>query len=228
MPVWSMHFGKLLVEQGVFLCFVVGIGSLVLPLMSGMAPPADLGSSPAERRKAFAYAGAGLLILASFVWEQIGWTRAAPALRGVVVIAGLTAGAGARHAPGKPGFHRRLVWLSVWLIPLGLIISALWPDYRVPALHILFIGGFGLMAFAVATHVSLSHLGLETLALGRPPAVVALAVGFALALVTRFVADISDVYFGHLAVAAAWWLAGSAIWLGFFLPKFLRRPPTDR
>lgn len=224
MPVWAMRFGKLLVEQGAFLCFVIGIGSLVLPLMSGAAPPADLGSSPAERRKAFAYAGAGLLILASFVLEQTGSTRAAPALRAFVVAAALTTGAGAFRRPGKPGFHRRLVWLSVWLIPVGLIVSALWPDYRVPALHILFIGGFGLMVFGVATHVSLSHLGLETLALGRPPAVVGLAAGLMLALMARVAADMSDTYFGHLAWAAASWLVGSAIWLGFFLPKFLRRP----
>jgi uncharacterized protein involved in response to NO len=222
MPTWAMRLGKLLVEQGVFLCLVVGVGSLVLPLMSGAPPPADLGSSPAERRKAFAYAGAGLLLLASFVLEQAGWARAAPALRALVVVAGFT-GAGTWKAPGKPGFHRRLVWLSAWLMPLGLIASALWPDYRVPALHILFIGGFGLMAFGVATHVSLGHLGLETLALGRPPAVVALAVGLALALGARLAADMSDTYFDHLAWAAASWLLGSAIWLGFFLSKFLRR-----
>jgi uncharacterized protein involved in response to NO len=223
-PPSAMRFGKLLVEQGVFLCFVVGIGSLVLPLMSGTPPPPDLGSSPVERRKAFFYAVAGLAILASFVLEQAGWVRFGPSLRAGVVAVALATGAGTGRLPGKPGFHRRLVWLSVWLIPVGLIASALWPDYRVPALHILFIGGFGLMAFGVATHVSLGHLGLEALALGRPPAVVALALGLTLALMGRVAADASDTYFDHLAWAAASWLLGTAIWLAFFLPKYLRRP----
>jgi uncharacterized protein involved in response to NO len=223
---WAMAFGKLLVEQGVFLCLVVGIGSLILPLMSGAAPPADLGSSPRETRKALAYAVAGLAIFASFVLEQGGWIRGGPLVRAAVVATALGAGAGAWRPPGKPGLHRRLVWLSVWLVPTGLLVSALWPDYRVPALHILFIGGFGLMAFAVATHVSLGHLGLDHLAAARPPAVVALAVGFLLALMARLAADASETYFDHLAWAAAAWMLGSAVWLIFFTPHFLRRPPA--
>src|SRR5262249_9119042 len=37
-----MALGRLLVEQGVFLCFVMGVGGLVLPLIAGAPPPADL------------------------------------------------------------------------------------------------------------------------------------------------------------------------------------------
>jgi hypothetical protein len=37
-------------------------------------------------------------------------------------------------------------------MPIGLAASGLLPDHRVLALHILFIGGFSLLAFAVATH----------------------------------------------------------------------------
>jgi uncharacterized protein involved in response to NO len=222
---WANPFGKLLVEQGVFLCLVVGIGSLILPLMSGAAPPADLGSSPTETRRAVAYAAAGAMIFASFVLEQRGWPRGGPLLRAVVVSAALAVGAGAWRQPGKPGLHRRLVWLSVWLMPTGLLLSALWPDYRVPALHVLFIGGFSLMAFGVATHVSFGHLGLDRLSAGRPPAVVALAVGFLLALMARLAADASSSYFDHLAWAAGCWLLGSGIWLAFLVPYFLRRTP---
>jgi hypothetical protein len=224
---WENGFGKLLVEQGVFLCLVIGIGSLILPLMGGAAPPPDLGSSPAETRKAVAYAVAGILVFASFVLEQAGWARGGPLLRAVVVAAALAAGAGAWRRPGKPGLHRKLVWLSVWLMPAGLLVSALWPDYRVPALHILFIGGFSLMAFGVATHVSLSHLGLDHLAAGRPPAVVALAICFLLALMARLAADASDTYFDHLAWASGAWLLGSGVWLAFLAPYFLRPAASD-
>jgi uncharacterized protein involved in response to NO len=115
------------------------------------------------------------------------------------------------------------VWLAAWLVPIGLVASALWPDYRVPALHVLFIGGFGLLAFAIATHVALMHLGLESVAAGRPPAVVALGVGFLLALCARLAADASRTYFTHLGWAAGTWIAASAIWLGFLGPKLLRR-----
>jgi uncharacterized protein involved in response to NO len=221
---WTMKLGKLLVEQGVFLCLVIGVGSLILPLIGGEAPPPDLGSSPRERWRAVAYGAAGVAVFASLLLEQLGWERGGPLLRALVVALGMGLGGGAWHPPGKPGLHRRLVWISVWMVPFGLAVSAAWPDYRVPALHILFIGGFALMAFGVATHVAYSHLDLQRLATGRPPAVVALAVGFLLALLARLAADMSDTYFIHLGCAAACWIAGSAVWLASLAPHLLRRP----
>ena len=216
------HLGVLLVEQGVFLCLAVGVGSLVLPLMAGIPPPADLGSAPRERWKALAYGCTGAAIFASFLLEQLGFERSGPILRALVVSIGLGLGGGAWHLPGKPGAHRKLVWLAVWLMPVGLVVSAICPDYRVPALHILFIGGFSLMAFGVGTHVALSHLNMEQLALGRPPAVIILGAAFLIALCARLAADSSNTYFLHIGWAAAVWILGSAVWLGFFGLKMLR------
>jgi uncharacterized protein involved in response to NO len=222
-PAGMMGLGRLLVEQGVFLCFVLGVGGLILPLIAGAPPPADLGSETGESRKAAIYAAGGVLVFTSLVLEHAGWDRTGPLVRAAVMAVGIGAGAGAWRGPGQPGLHRRLVWLAMWLIPVGLAASGLWPDYRVPALHILFIGGFSLLAFAVATHVSLMHLGLEHLARARPPAVIALGVTFILAMMARVVADASDTYFAHLGWAAGAWLAGSAIWLAFLGPRLLRR-----
>jgi len=221
-PGWTSTLGRLLVEQGVFLCLAVGIGGLVLPLIAGAAPPADLSSSPRETRKALMYCFAGILIFVSLLVESLGFERSGPSLRAIVVALGLVLGGGIWKRPGKTGVHRDLVWVSTWLMPIGLIVSALWPDYRVPALHILFIGGFSLMAFGVATHVSLGHLNLGELALGRPPAVIALGAAFVLALLIRVAADASNTYLAHLGWAAAIWIAGSGIWLIFFGPKLMR------
>jgi uncharacterized protein involved in response to NO len=222
-PAWMMALGRLLVEQGVFLCFAVGVGGLVLPLMAGAPPPADLGSAPRETAKAAAYAAGGGLIFASLVLEHAGWVRTGPLVRAAVVAVGVGWGGGAWRVPGKPGLHRGLVWLAVWLMPIGLAASGLWPDYRVPALHILFIGGFSLLAFAVATHVTFAHLGLEELASARPPAVLVLGVTFVLAMLARVAADASHTYFAHLGWAAGTWIAGSAIWLAFLGPRLLGR-----
>lgn len=222
-PAWTSALGRLLVEQGVFLCLAVGIGALVLPLMAGAPPPPDLGSTPREARKAILYGGAGLAIFASLVLEQIGFVVSAPLLRALVVALGLGLGGGAWRRPGKPGAHRTLVWLSVWMMPLGLIASVIYPDQRIAALHILFIGGFSLMAFGVATHVTVSHLDLDKLALGRPPVVVLLGASFLIALSARLAADVSNTYFEHLGSAAVVWIFGSAAWLIYFGPKLLRR-----
>ena len=222
-PPGLMALGRLLVEQGVFLCFVMGVGGLVLPLIGGAPPPRDLDASPRERWKAVGFAGAGVAVFASLVLEYAGFERAGPLVRAGVVTAAITLGAGAWRGPGKPGLHRRLVWLAIWLMPVGLAASGLWPAYRVPALHVLFIGGFSLLAFAIATHVTLAHLGPEALALGRPPAVVALGVTFVLAMFARVAADASHTYFAHLGWAAATWIVGSAIWLAFVGPRLVGR-----
>jgi uncharacterized protein involved in response to NO len=219
---WGARLGQLLIEQGVFLCLVMGIGSLILPLMAGAAPPADLGSSPRETAKALAYLSAGLLVVASLIAEAAGAERLGPLVRAVVVALTLGLGAGAWGPIGRPGLHRKLVRLAVWLMPAGLLLSAAFPDYRVPALHVLFIGGFGLMAFAVATHVVLAHLDATAESLGWPPAVGALALGILLAMAARVAADASETYFVHLGWAAGAWITGTLVWLGYVVPKILR------
>lgn len=220
---WSTMLGALFVQQGVFLCFTTGVGGLVLPLMAGGSPPRDLGSSPAETAKAVAYAAVGAAICASFLLEASGYVRTAPLLRAAVVLLGLGLGGGALRPPATPGIHRRLTWIAVWLIPIGLAASGLLPDYRVPALHVLFIGGFSLLTLGVATHVVLSHLELQALALGRPPAIVLIGVLVLAAMAARVVADWSDTYFTHLAWAAGAWILATLLWLGFLGPKLLRR-----
>ncbi|MFN8603292.1 MAG: NnrS family protein [Candidatus Binatia bacterium] len=222
-PPWTIALGALFIEQGVFLCLVMGIGALVMPLMGGTPPPPDLGSSPHETRVALGFLVLGLTVAASLVAETAGFVRSAPIVRGTAVAIALGWGGGAFRLPGKPGFHRKLVWVAAWLAPAGLVACGLLPDYRVPALHVLFIGGFSLMAFGVATHVSLSHLDLNEAALGRPRPVVVLAVAIALALLARLAADSSQTYFEHLASAALCWMVGSAVWLAWLAPRLLRR-----
>ncbi len=221
---WMYPLGRLFIEQGVFLSLVVGIGGLLLPLVGGWPPPPDLGSSPRETRRALFYAACGALLIASEAMEAMSLPRVGPILRGLVVAAGLALGGGAWHAPKKPGFHRRLIWLSMWLTPAGVLLSGLLPNYRVAALHVLFIGGFSLMVLSVGTHVSYAHLpGLEEVMTGRHPAIVAMGVSVIVALLGRTAADVSHTYYQHLLSAALAWIAGSAVWLGYLGPKLLRR-----
>src|SRR5262249_58462926 len=164
---------------------------------------------------------AGTMILTTLLLEQAGWVMLGPLVRATVVAIGLGLGGGAWRLPDRPGLHRRLVWLAVWLTPLGLAASGLLPDYRVPALHVLFIGGFSLLAFGVATHVALSHLNLEREREGSPVAIKILGAGMILALLGRVAADWSSTYFEHLGAPAAAWLVASPVWLLFLRPSFL-------
>jgi len=221
-PAWTLGLGRLFVEQGVFLCLVVAVGGLLLPLMGGAAPPGDLGTAPGTVRAAAGYAALGVIILGSLVAEQAGAVRAAPLVRAAAVVVGLVAAGGAAR-PRRPGLNRWVAWAAVWLVPAGLAASGLWPDLRVAALHLTFIGGFALLAFAVATHVALGHLGLEAIRDGRPLVVIVVAATFGLATLARVAADASGAYFVHLGWAAGLWLLGSAAWLAVVGPKLLRR-----
>ena len=210
-PLWTIGLGRLVVEQGVFLCLVMSAGSMLSPSIAETPRPVLL------------YAAAGAAILASLILEQLGWQLAGPLVRAGVLVAAFGYGTGAWRLPAAPAAYRRLVWLSMWLMPVGLVLSACLSDLRVAALHILFIGGFGLLAFAAATHVVLGHLSLEQSGQRRSVAVVVMGVAFVLALCGRLAADVSHTYFDHLAWSAGVWIVGSAVWLGYFGWTLLRR-----
>ena len=222
---WAVALGRLLVEQGLFLCLVMGTGALVLPLMAGAMPPPDIGSSPRVAHVAIVYATVGVAVVATLVAEADGSTRIAPIVRGTLVAATLAVGAGARRPPARPGWNRRLTWLAVWLVPTGIVLGGIVPDYRVPALHVTFIGGFALLAFAVATHVTASHLDLVAVRDGRSPLVATIGGASLIALAGRLTADATHTYFEHLAAAAAVWIAGSAVWLVGLAPRWFGRRP---
>lgn len=217
--------GKLLVTQGMFFCLVMGAGALVLPLMGGMTPPPDLGSNPRVTLAAAAYLAAGLLVIATLVAEASGSNRIAPVLRGLIVAATLAAGAGLGSPLAIHGTNRRVARLAAWLIPVGPIAAGLVPDYRVPALHVTFIAGFGLLALSVATHVTASHCqGLPVIRDGRSTIVRVVAAGLLLTAVARIAADSSNTYFEHLAGAALVWIAVTGLWVARLLPAWAARP----
>jgi uncharacterized protein involved in response to NO len=209
----ALVLGRLLVTQGCFLCLVMGAGALVIPLMSGAPPPPDIGTSPEVARAAAAYLAAGVAVVATLVAEAFGSDRVAPLVRGLLVGATLVRGAGVLRPLALPGTNRRVARLAALLVPAGPILAGLAPDHRVPALHVTFIGGFGLLALSVATHVTASHCeGLPEIRDGRSTIVRVVAVGVLLAALGRFTADATATYFEHLAAAAAAWIVATALW----------------
>jgi uncharacterized protein involved in response to NO len=220
-PVGAHMLGRLLVTQGTFFCLVMGAGALVLPLMSGAAPPPDLGTSPRVARAAAAYLAAGVAVVATLLAEALGSDRIAPVVRGLVVAATLVRGAGLRSPLAAAGTNRRVARLAAWLVPAGPLVAGLVPDYRVPALHLTFIGGFGLLALSVATHVTASHCeGLPEIRDGRATVVRVVAGAMLLAIVGRVAADATGSYFEHLAVAAVIWIAATALWSARLAPAW--------
>jgi len=110
--------------------------------------------------------------------------------------------------------------LAAAVASLGLI--AFLPAYRIPAMHVLFIGGFTAAVFTVATRVVLGHSGnLQLLQKRRWMFVVALLLAI-LAMISRFTADFVATRNEHLIGAAIAWSVAAALWSLLVLPYVSR------
>jgi uncharacterized protein involved in response to NO len=221
-PAWTLASGRMLVEQGVFLGLVLALAPMLTPIICHDAKVPDL-SSANLRRKRLIHGAVGALLLASFAIEQGVSQQAGLLLRGSVV-GGVVLVAGVGRLPTLPGLHRRVYWLALVMLPIGLLAAGTWPALRIPFLHITFIAGLSLLVFAVATHVVLLHTGREALASRRPWPIATLAVLILAATALRASAELlfSAHYLEVLLAASSLWLAGLVVWAAFLVPKIVR------
>ena len=102
------------------------------------------------------------------------------------------------------------------MLPVGFAFVAALPQYRRIGLHIIFIGCFAAMVFAVSVHVILSHGGATDLLERSPWQLKLLAALLLVALAFRMLVDLDA---DHLRVwlgsAAATFLASTLVWAQF-------------
>lgn len=232
---WTVAVGRGLAQEAQLLCLILGAGHLVLPILTGHAPPSDGDGSPASLRRRLLHVALALGIVASVFIERLGggdlgFVRAGLLLRGGLFLADALGCMHAVRRPVVPGLHRRVAWLAFWLVPTGLVLAGLMPDKRVGLLHLTFVGGFALLSFAVGAHVIGAHGGYADIVSGRPRAVWVFGGLVLFAAVTRVSADfLPKTYVLHLGGAAAAWIAALATWAWFMVPKALARPaPPQR
>lgn len=227
LPEWVPGLARLLLHQGYLLLPVMGIGAFLLPRFFGLPSrqsfPESLEMPPGWWGRAVFSLTCGGLVLAGFVVEALGEASWGNALRAVGVAVYFF-----REVP----FHRaglgggtlalglRLALLS---IPLAYALMAAWPERTSSFLHVLFISGFSLLTFMVASRVLLGHGGGSHLFRAALPSARVLAALVVLAMLTRVSADwMPDHRMAHYAYAALAWLAGVAVWAAAFLPRIRR------
>lgn len=217
-PAWLAASGRVMSQQGFPLSVVVGVAGFMAPRLAGYT----IVRQRYFREHLFA---AGLLGV-SFLIEGCGFIRAAYILRAATVTLELSQHAPWWKAPVVKDFYVRMLWLSLRLIVIGLWAVACLPLYRVAMLHLVLIGGFSLMIFAMGTMVVLSHAG-QAEALRRPLWVLRVAaVGTIGATVARILADLWHVHFFALLVTASlFWLIAGVAWFLFILPWVWRALP---
>jgi uncharacterized protein involved in response to NO len=111
-------------------------------------------------------------------------------------------------------------------VPISIAVELLWPQYRVGALHILFISGFSFVVLTVAIRVVFGHSGNAHLFRKPMPFFVITAVLIFVATLSRYVAELAPkARTIHLVAAAICWLIAALIWMVKVIPKVVIPDP---
>jgi len=227
-PGWTLGTGRSLVEEGLLLCLVMALAPMLTPLICHGAAPPDPEPAAARRARAWHLLAAALLLLSFALQSALpGMTgdRVGLLVRGAVVAAHLLIWAHLLRPPTVPGLHRRLFRVALACVPLGLLAAGARPAYRIPLMHVTFIGGFSLLVFAVSLHVVFLHTGREALA-ARVSLPVWLVGGLtvAAALARATAEQFASHYVEALAVASSLWLLAALVWGVLLVSMVVRRP----
>ena len=227
-----METGRQMLQIGFLLCMVLGIAGYLAPYLTGFAadPRVDPGAGFLRRftkSNLVFHAVSGALIIGSFFLGPA-FPRPAPFLRATVALAHFNLFGKIYRWPKKRSSTALLFWLACWMVPAGLWGAALWPDYRIAALHVLFIGGFSLMIFSFGLLVVLSH-GAQTGLLSGPLIPLKIVGLFVLAaMVLRVTADIEGWHYQlWIHMASGLWVIAAALWLIYIFPKLWSIPALD-
>ena len=113
------------------------------------------------------------------------------------------------------------IFMACWCVPFLTPKVPAWPEQRSIGLHVLFIGGFGLLALAVGHHVLKAHSGDGAWLRSAARGTWGLLLCFAVSLSARVAMQLDAThYLGWMTAAATAFLAGGVFWL---LEAFTRR-----
>lgn len=231
--------GRKLLQQGMFLCLSLGIGSFLGPRLMGLvevtnttvAAPGRPPTIPWHKTPALPVSLIGTVILASFFIET-GLSREVGMLlrfaAGLCCIFLFKVNKLARSQSIVGTF----VALALWLMVIGIFVAAIFPAHEVGALHLTYIGGFGALILAIGAQVISSHGGVSRFWQINRKSAFLCAILIAGASIVRLLATVyPKYYFISIGVAAAlfdialiMWCAGLFKYLGSVSAGEVRTP----
>ncbi|SRR6266540_2170870 len=224
----TYRIGAALLEQGFVLLPILGVAPFLLPRLPNVAQSDDLPESrtlpPGWIPQAAFAALLGLIIDGTFVAEAFGAVAVAGWIRfGAVMIYVIM-----RMPHRGRSFLGNCLRAGIAAVPFGLAVELLWPQYRVGALHILFISAFSFVALTVAIRVVFGHSGRMDLLRKPLPFFTVVGALIFLTMLSRYVADVAPrARTIHLVAAAACWLLAALIWTVRVIPKAAIAEPEE-
>jgi uncharacterized protein involved in response to NO len=171
LPASVVLLGRLVFYHGMMLALVLGVGSrLVTANLGWMQSPIIQITRQTRTVGPFEFLGSSygtsllltVLFVASFVIEATIANQVGRILRALVASFVIHPQWQLHRLPRTRTKMAFWLWVSAWSVFLGLWAYALSPTYlAVAGAHFMFIGGFALMIFMIASRVTLSHGGFD-------------------------------------------------------------------
>ncbi|MCC5835036.1 MAG: NnrS family protein [Opitutales bacterium] len=218
---------RLLLYQGYILLPIMGIGAFLLPRFFGLPSRQNFAESlkvtPEWKLRARFAASCGGLVIISFVLEAVGYFHLAHGLRALGVALYFFHEVPVHQAKFSKGSLALALRIALFAIPLGYVLMALMPAYQSGLAHVVFVTGFSLLTFTVASRVLLGHSGQSEKfsQVLKPILWMTGLLTFAMAL--RVAADFLPSGRIHAyATASVIWAIGTFIWAKALLPSIAR------
>jgi len=214
------RIGTSLLEQGFILLPILGVAPFLLARLLDLPSTDELPESrtlpPGWIARAIFAAAIGLVIDLTLIAESFGVTAIAGWVRLATVLVYLIA----RMPRQGRTFLGDCLRIGIATVVVGIGVEALWPQYRIGALHIVFVSGFSFIVLTVAIRVVFGHSGNAHLFQKRLPFFIVVGALIFLAMLSRYVADLTPgTRTVHLIAAAITWLVAVLIWMGKVIPK---------
>jgi uncharacterized protein involved in response to NO len=221
--------GTNLLHVGWVLMHILGLGGFLLPRMLGL-PPSEPAPGPEWKSRAWFAGVVGAIISATLAAEPfmpfVEWPRALAAVRVVATGAWLAASL-PLHRVRVPNVTLTIILrAALVLLVAGLAFPLCCPLQRAAGLHVVFLGGFSLMAFTVGTRVVLGHSGFSHLFSARLWFLIVTALLILSATGLRVAGEFALLKRPNLLTGASHaWMTAAVLWAIFVLPKVRRVDP---
>ena len=220
------RIGASLLEQGFVLLPILGVAPFLLPRLLSTPRHDDLPESrtlpPGWMPRAAFAAAIGVIVDLTLIADAFGVAAVADWVRLGAVLVYLLA----RMPWRGRSFLGDCLRFGIAAVVIGIGVEALWPQYRIGALHIVFISGFGFIVLTIAIRVVFGHSGNAHLFGKRLPFFIVASVLIFFAMLSRYVAELAPkARTVHLVAAAIFWLIASLIWMVKVIPKVLIPDP---